>query len=188
MAANIHVIEFEDFFGAENMLENVNTWEEKGWIKVEDAVVVTLGEGTDRPNAAYAMPSPETPMVVPGHMGSAELEIKQTVKRGGKFALGGGGLGLLAGMLLGGPVGGLVVGATLGAITGAMRDTGIDDKFIKEVSAGMRPGTSALFLMTSGGDDAKIIPEVRGHQGRIVKTTLSDERERALRNALEKGK
>ena len=34
-----------------------------------------------------------------------------TRKRAGKYALGGGGIGLLAGMLLGGPIGGLVVGA-----------------------------------------------------------------------------
>lgn len=79
-----------------------------------------------------------------------------------------------------------MVGATVGAITGALKDSGIDDKFIKEVSAGLAPGTSALFLMTSGGDEEKILAELRPFKARLLKTTLSPERERALRDALEK--
>ena len=68
-------------------------WEEKGYFTVKDAVVVTRGGG------------------------SQDVQIKQTVKKAGKWSLGGGGIGLLAGFLLGGPVGGLIVGATVGAIT-----------------------------------------------------------------------
>jgi uncharacterized membrane protein len=118
--------------------------------------------------------------------GNTELEIKQTIKQGGKFALGGGGIGLLAGMLLGGPIGGLLLGATVGAISSALKDSGIDDSFIKEVSAGLEPGTSALFLMTSGGDEEKILGELRAHKATLLKTTLPAEQERRLREALSK--
>lgn len=186
MTANVHVIMFDDLLGAENMLENVNTWEQNGWITVEDAVIVTRGEGSGRAPIAAASANTEQPMVVIGGSAGTDVEIKQTQKRNGKFTLGGGGIGLLAGFLLGGPIGGLIAGATLGAITGAMKDSGIDDKEIREISAGLQPGHSALFLMTSGGDDAKILPEVREHHGTLIKTTLTDEREAALRQALKK--
>lgn len=186
MSANVHVVLFDDYHGAENMLENVNTWAEKGWLKVDDAVVVMRGTGTTSPPTAIAATHLEKPVMLPGSANSTEVEIKQTVKRRGKFMLGGGGIGLLAGMLLGGPIGGLVVGATLGAITGSLHDYGINDNFIKEVSAGLTPGSSALFLMTSGGDEEKILTELRTHKGRLLSTTLSPERERLLREALER--
>lgn len=189
MASNIHVVMFDDYFGAEQMLENVNTWVEKGWLNVEDAVVVTRGSGSDTPVMPVTAAGTEQAMVVPGAQsapGGRDVEIKQTTKRSGKFALGGGGVGLLAGLLLGGPIGGLVLGAAVGAIAGAMKDSGISDDFIKEVSAGLRPGTSALFLMTSGGDEEKILAELRPHKATLLKTTLSPEREAALRAALSK--
>jgi len=130
--------------------------------------------------------TPPSPDIVPGEIGldfldmewslseevdSIELQIKQTHKRRGKFTLGGGGIGLLAGLLVGGPIGGLVAGATVGAVTGALKDYGIDDKFIREVSAGLTPGTSALFLMTTGGDEQKILSELRPHKATLIKTT-----------------
>jgi uncharacterized membrane protein len=186
MPGNIHVLMFDDIDGAENMLANVNSWEKKGWLKVEDAVVVTRGAGSAVAPTQIASANPEQPGVLRSAGSSTELEIKQTHKFAGKFALGGGGIGFLAGLLLGGPIGGLVVGATVGGITGALRDYGIDDKFIKQVSDGVRPGTSALFLMTSGGDAAKLLPEVREHKARLLSTTLPPEQERALREALEK--
>lgn len=186
MASNIHIVMFDDFYGAENMLENVNTWEQKGWLNVEDAVVVTRGSGSSSTPTAFAAANAERPVIVPGAMGTSELEVKQTVKRGGKFALGGGGIGLLAGMLLGGPIGGLVVGATLGAITGALKDYGIDDTMINEVSAGLEPGSSALFLMTAGGDEEKILSELGAHKATLIKTTLPPEQEQRLRAALGK--
>ncbi|MCL4857849.1 MAG: DUF1269 domain-containing protein [Caldilineaceae bacterium] len=186
MAGNIHVVMFDDIMGAENMLANVNTWQQNGWLNVDDAVVVTRGSGSESTPTAFASANAERPVIVPGAMGTSEIEIKQTVKRGGKFALGGGGIGLLAGLLLGGPIGGLVVGATLGAITGALKDFGIDDSMINDISQGLEPGTSALFLMTSGGDEEKVLAELRAHKATLLKTTLPPEQERRLREALGK--
>jgi len=187
MTGNIHVVAFDDPYGAENMLENVYTWEKNGWIKVQDAVVVTRGEGSETVGSTAVMGGGESSAAIPVSSGkSQEIEIKQTVKKGGKYALGGGGIGFLAGMLLGGPIGGLVVGATVGAITGALKDSGIDDKFIREVSAGLRPGTSELFLMSTDGDAEKLIPELKVHKGRLLSTTLPPEQEQSLREALDK--
>ncbi len=186
LAGNIHVLMFDDFYGAENALENVNTWEKNGWIKVADAVVVTRGKGSEVAPTQVATGGEGTPVMISSGGTNTELEVKQTHKFAGKYALGGSGIGFLAGFLLGGPVGGLIVGATVGGITGAMKDYGIDDKFIKEVSAGVKPGTSALFLMTTDGDADKILPEVAEFKARLLSTSLSPEQERLLRDALEK--
>ena len=186
MTANVHVVVFDTIDGAEAMLENVNTWQEKGWITVEDAVIATRGIGSTTPPLAAASAGGEQPRIVTGATDGTQVEIKQTQKKTGKFTLGGGGIGLLAGLLLGGPIGGLVAGATIGAITGALRDTGIDDGFIRQMSEGLAPGRSALVLMTSAADEEKILEELKPHRATLVKTTLSPERERALRDALSK--
>ena len=107
--------------------------------------------------------------------GSNDVEIKQTVKHAGKWSLGGGGIGFVAGMLLGGPVGGLVVGATIGAISGALKDFGISDKFIRQVSEGIPAESSALFVMTiptEGRDDEEFYAELKPYKARVISTTL----------------
>jgi uncharacterized membrane protein len=160
---NVTVLGFDDMVGAENMLSNVDMWEEKGYFKVKDAVVVTRGSGSN------------------------DVQIKQTVKKAGKWSLGGGGIGLLAGLLLGGPVGGLVVGATVGAISGAMKDFGISDKFIREVSDGMPAETSALFLMTTPSeerDDEAFFNELKPFRAKVLSTTLDADMSAKLDAAL----
>lgn len=158
--SNVTVLVFDDMQGAENMLANVQTWQENGWIKLEDAVVVTRDEGSN-------------------------LEVQQTHKFGGKYALRGSGIGLLAGLLLGGPIGGLAAGAAIGGISGHMKDYGIDDKFIKQVSDGLRTNTSALFLMTKEGDEEKIMGELKAHKATVLSTTLPPDQEKRLRKTLE---
>ena len=97
MANNIVVLGFENEYGAEAMLDEVHKWQEEGLIEVEDAVI------------ASAAPD-------------GKVEIQQTHRsEGGKFALRGGGVGLVAGALLGGPILGLVAGVTAGAITSSGR-------------------------------------------------------------------
>lgn len=151
---NVTVLAFDDMVGAEQMLENVQMWEEKGYFTVKDAVVVTRGGG------------------------SQDVQIKQTVKKAGKWSLGGGGIGLLAGFLLGGPVGGLIVGATVGAITGALKDYGIDDGAIRDISEGLPQESSALFVMTIPNeerDEEEFYAELKPFKAKIVSTTLSAE-------------
>jgi len=188
MAGNVHVLLFDDIDGAEAMLDNVNTWAKEGWLKVEDAVVVTRGAGSMTQPTTIASGNTEQPQSVMIQGSQGDLEIKQTRKHAGKFAMGGAGIGMLAGMLLGGPIGAMVVGATIGGITGAMKDFGLDDKFIRQVSEGVRPGTSALFVMSSGGNAEKLLPELREHKARLLSSTLPPEQAEALREALEKNR
>lgn len=64
--------------------------------------------------------------------------------------------GLLFGVLFFMPLLGMAVGAAAGAIGGALSDVGISDDFIERVRAKITPGTSALFLMTSGEKPSRL--------------------------------
>ena len=144
---------------ADNMLENVQMWQDQGLYELADAVIATCNP-------------------------SGDVNIKQTQSVTGKYSLRGSGIGLLAGVLLGGPIGGLVGGAAVGAIAGKMKDIGIDDKFIKEVTKGLRPNTSALFLMGKALDQEKMMEEIRPFKATIASTTLPAEREKELQALL----
>jgi uncharacterized membrane protein len=107
-------------------------------------------------------------------------QVDSSVKGG---AVAGGILGLLIGSILF-PIGGLVIGAAGGALIGKMLDTGIDKKFVKEVSESLQPGGSALFVTASGGDPAAVVAALRPFKGTVYHTTLSSEAEQSLRDAL----
>ena len=115
-----------------------------------------------------------------------DVKIKQTHSDKGKFALRGSGIGLLAGLLLGGPIGGLVGGAAVGAIAGALKDYGIDNDFIEEVSESLKPDSSALFLMVKNAKAEETLERLKPFKARVLSTTLSEEQETKLKKVLEK--
>ncbi|MBO0900435.1 DUF1269 domain-containing protein [Cellulomonas sp. zg-ZUI222] len=102
-------------------------------------------------------------------------------------ALGGTFWGLLFGLLFFIPLVGVIVGAAAGAIGGALTDVGIDDNFIKQVREKVTPGTSALFLLTSGEVPDRIVASLReqGIHGELLATNLSSEEEAKLREAFQ---
>ena len=99
----------------------------------------------------------------------------------GAGALGGAFWGMLFGLLFFVPLLGMALGAAMGALAGSLSDVGIDDSFIKRVREEVTPGTSALFLMSSGAVMDKVHDAFRGQQAELVSTNLSDDQERALR-------
>ena len=92
-------------------------------------------------------------------------------------------LGVLLGVIFAVPVAGAVVGATAGGVSGALRDVGIDDDFIKSAREQIRPGTSALFLMSSDAmtDQVKKTFELTGVRPHLIESNLSAEQEATLR-------
>ncbi len=75
----------------------------------------------------------------------------------------------------------MAVGAAAGALAGHFAHYGIDENFINSVRSKVTPGTSALFLLTSGAVVDKLIEAVRGQKFQIVQTNLSKEQENELR-------
>src|SRR3954464_14543919 len=82
--------------------------------------------------------------------GAKKPKTQQLNSTTGAGALGGAFWGMLFGLIFFVPLLGAAIGAAAGAFAGSMSDVGIDDAFIKKVRAQVTPGTSALFLMSTG--------------------------------------
>ena len=95
-------------------------------------------------------------------------------------------VGFLAGLVLGVPI----IGATIGAMVGgagtalSVLSAGIADDFVKDVQRLMKPGTSALFVLDSGGDMDVILHGIRGLGGTVLKTNVDVERARLIQATL----
>lgn len=161
MESKIIVLGFESQYGAEGMLEEIEKFEQNGLIVLEDAVIALRGTGTD-------------------------VEIRQARPQGGKTALKGSGVGLLAGLLLGGPILGVAAGAGIGGIISAFKDYGLDDNFVEQISKSLRPECSALFLLVKEAKAEEFQGKLDQFEASVLTTTLPPDREKALRKMIER--
>lgn len=109
-----------------------------------------------------------------------KTKVKQVTSLAGAGALGGAFWGMLIGLLFFAPWLGLAVGAVTGAIAGKFTDTGIDDKFIKQVGETIEPGHSALFLLVNKVTMDKVQPTLEKYDATVIQTSLTDEQEAKL--------
>jgi uncharacterized membrane protein len=91
--------------------------------------------------------------------------------------------GFLFGLIFFVPLLGMAIGAGMGALGGSLSDVGIDDDFIKQVREKVTPGTSALFALTSGATEDRVIEELKQYEFEIISTNLPEEQEQKLREA-----
>ena len=66
----------------------------------------------------------------------------------GKGAKRGSFWGFLIGLILGGPIAGALGGLALGTIYGGIKDKGLDDDFVKNVTKTMHSHSSAIFILS----------------------------------------
>jgi len=92
--------------------------------------------------------------------------------------------GLLFGILFFVPVFGLAWGAGLGAIMGKISKSSIDKGFQDQVREQVKPGTSALFLIVEQMTTDKALAGLSKFGGTVLKTSLSEEDEKELQEAL----
>ena len=79
---------------------------------------------------------------------------------------------------------GAAIGAASGALGGALSDFGINDKFMKELAESIQPGNAALFVLINKMTADKVLAEISGAGGVVLKTSLDQTKEQALRDAL----
>ena len=115
-----------------------------------------------------------------------KIKLHQAFDLTSAGAISGGFWGSLIGLMFLNPLLGLAVGASAGAVSGALTDVGIDDNFMKELAATLTPGSSALFVLLRNATAApdKVLAELKGTGGTILKTSLSHEDEAKIRAAL----
>ena len=155
--ATLTVWKFEDAEAAEKAVATLEGLAKQQLITVQDAATVSWPAGAKKP------------------------KTRQLRSLTGGGALGGAFWGLLFGLLFFVPLLGMAIGAATGALAGSLTDIGINDDFIKRARDEITPGTSALFLMSSGAVIDKVRDAFRGQQAELVSTNLSDDQERALR-------
>ncbi|HEX5998658.1 MAG TPA: DUF1269 domain-containing protein [Hyphomicrobiaceae bacterium] len=97
-------------------------------------------------------------------------------------------IGALAGLLVLNPLAGMaaggLAGAGFGALSGKMADYGINDQFIKDLGKTIPNGSSALFLLIKRSTPDKVLPEIEPYRPRVLRTSLSNEQEKKLREAI----
>ena len=113
-----------------------------------------------------------------------KIKLHQAVNLTAAGAASGGFWGALIGLIFLNPLLGMAVGATAGAVSGALTDLGIDDNFMKELAATMSPGSSVLFVLVRKATPDKVLDELKGTGGKVLKTSLSHENEAKLQAAL----
>lgn len=92
--------------------------------------------------------------------------------------------GLLIGTLFLAPVVGAAIGAASGALGGALTDVGINDDFMREAAQVLQPGNAALFLLIRKMTADKVIEDLRGVGGTVLRTSFDHTQEQKLRDAL----
>jgi uncharacterized membrane protein len=78
-----------------------------------------------------------------------------------------------------------VAGTGLGAVIGSLKEIGIDEKFMKDLGAHLKPGASALFIVAKRAKPEAILNEVGKFGGKVLQTPLKHDNEDKLREALD---
>lgn len=116
------------------------------------------------------------------------VKLHQAVNLTAAGAVGGGFWGSLIGLIFLNPLLGAAIGAVAGATSGALTDVGINDNFMKDLAAAMTPGSSALFVLVRKATPDKVLAELQGSGGKVLKTSLSHDDEAKLQAALSAAK
>ena len=115
---------------------------------------------------------------------SGKVKLHQAINLTAAGAVGGGFWGSLIGLIFLNPLLGAAVGAAAGAASGALTDLGINDSFMKDLAATLKTGNSALFVLVRKATPDKVLEELKGTGGKVLKTSLSHEDEAKLQAAI----
>jgi len=117
-----------------------------------------------------------------------KVKLHQAINLTSAGAVTGGFWGALVGLIFMVPLLGLAAGAAAGAVSGALSDVGIDDKFMKELAGTLKPNSSALFVLLRRATPDRVLEEVKGTGGTILRTSLTHDDEAKLQAALSASK
>ena len=152
------VVGFNHLEDARNAMRRLRDLERAGRIRFEDTAIVERAEDGKAHVRNEASGTTETGAAVGAVLGGLLV-----------FAM---------------PVVGIAIGAAVGAAFGALLDKGVSGKFVDEVKDTLQPGRSALFLVVKDADADALMPALRDFEGDVIQTSLDEEAEEALRQAL----
>ena len=92
---------------------------------------------------------------------------------------------MLIGWLFLMPVAGAAVGAASGALGGSLVDVGIDDQEMKtQANEALKSGAAGLFLLIRKMTTDKVLEDLKGVGGTVVRTSFDHAKENALEEVL----
>jgi len=157
--SDLVVIEFPSEAKAEEVRQKLLDMQKEYLIELGDAVIAV-----EQPNGRVKL----NQLVHPTAIGAATGTL----------------WGTLIGLIFLMPLIGAAVGAASGAIGGALTDVGINDRFMKDVAASIQSGNAALFLLIRKVTPDKVLAELKGVGGKVLRTSFDHTKEEALRQAL----
>ena len=158
--SNLVAIAYDDVGQAQAVTETLGGLMKEHSLELEDAVIVE-------------------------HRAGGKIKLHQPSMAG--FGAASGALwGGLIGLIFFVPLFGLAIGAASGAAAGALSDHGIDDNFMKELGDKLPEGGAAVFMLVRQATADKVVPEIAKYGGHVIQSSLSNEQETALQEALDR--
>jgi uncharacterized membrane protein len=156
--SNLVAVAFPDRATAEEVMATLGRLQKEHAIELEDAVIVTRDD-------------------------KGKVKLHQSNKLAAGGALGGALWGGLIGLIFFVPLFGMAIGAATGAAAGKLSDYGVDDNFVKDLGDNLPPGGAAVIFLVRKMSPDKILPNIK-IEGKIIQTSLDNEREEQLSEAL----
>jgi uncharacterized membrane protein len=158
--ASLVAIAYDDLGQAQQVMGTVNELVREHSLTLDDAVIVER-----RPDGKVKLHQPSM---------------------AGRGAAGGALWGGLIGLIFLMPLFGMAIGAASGAAAGALSDYGIDDNFMKELGDKLPNGAAAVLVLVREATRDKVVPEISKYGGHVIQSSLSNEQETALQEALDR--
>jgi uncharacterized membrane protein len=112
-----------------------------------------------------------------------KLKIQEERSLAGAGAIGGAFWGLLLGLIFLVPAFGMAVGAASGAIAGHFAKFGMTKEYMNQINETIKPGQSGLFILADNVKLDRVTPMLASFHPRVLRTSLSMDQEKALREA-----
>lgn len=157
--SDLIAVEFDDPATAFELRAELVKFQKDYLIEMEDVVVVTRDA-------------------------DGKVQLHQAVNLTATGAVSGGMWGALIGLIFLNPLLGAAIGAGAGALSGRLTDLGISDKAMTEMGEALPPGGSALFVLVRRVTGDKVLERLEPFRakGRVLKTSLTHEQDKALRD------
>src|SRR4029078_7713539 len=122
--------------------------------------------------------------VVAGKDDKGRVKLNHLLNTTAAGALSGAIWGTLIGLIFLAPFVGTAIGAASGALGGTRTDFGINYQFMKDAASALQPGAAGLFLLVRKMTTDKVLADLRGVGGTVMRTSFDETKEAALREAL----
>src|SRR3954468_14043584 len=157
--ANLIAIAYPDEATAREVLNTLARLQTEKSIELEDAVIVTRNQ-------------------------DGKVKLHQSSKTAAMGATGGALWGGLIGLIFLAPLLGMAVGVAAGGAAGALTDVGVDDNFLKNLGTQLGNGGAAVVVLVRQSTPDKVLPRVSQYGGEIIQSSLDNDAETRLQEAL----